>query len=422
MFRLCTLTLCLAALAFGDGPKLYAIRNARIHTLEGPVIPRGNILMEQGRIKALGPDVAIPPGAVVTEAEGLEAYPGFFDAVSQIGLMEAYYLPTGDDQQELGDNPQLKALTALNPESANFAITRAAGITHTSALPGLGGRMALGGQASVVGTAGFTVEEMLVEGAAGLVVNIPRVSTQGFDMATFTPTVRSAAEVKAEVERKMSTLRAWFDRARHHAAALAAGKAERDLALEALQPYLKREKPLLVVANKVREIQLGLDFCSQQNLRMVLVGGEEALKVKAQLAERKIPVILGPTWSLPEKEDEPYDIAMTLPGELHAAGIQVAIASFSNTRSRRLPFEAGTAIAYGLPPEEGLKAITRNPAEMLGLGDRLGTLRPGKLAHILLTTGDPLELRTQVKAVFVHGQPASLESRHTQLYEKYRGR
>jgi imidazolonepropionase-like amidohydrolase len=419
-----TLTLALiltATCAFAaEVPKVYAIRGARIHTLEGPVIENGTILMEGGRIKALGASVAIPAGALITEAKGLEAYPGIFDAVSQIGLTEGAGMTTGEDLNELGDQPQLLALTAIHPESIHIGITRAAGITHTSALPGLGSRVALGGQASVVSLNGYTVEQMLDAGAAGLVVNLPQASGRGGGDGG--GGARPAADNRAAMDQRLLTLGGWFERARHYEKAVAAGRAERDLALEALVPYLKGEKPVLISANRRREIQQGMDFCAKYGLRMVLLRGGEARLLKDKLAERKIPVILGPAWAVPGAEDAPYDQPMSHAAELHAAGVKVAIASFSTTNSRNVAFEAGVAVAYGLPPEEGLRAVTRNPAEILGLGDRLGTLAPGKTANLILTDGDPLEMRTNIKAVFIHGEPTSLANKQQGLYEKYQVR
>jgi imidazolonepropionase-like amidohydrolase len=155
---------------------------------------------------------------------------------------------------------------------------------------------------------------------------------------------------------------------------------------------------------------------------MILAGGGEAWKVKDLLKEKNIPVILGPSQALPLEEDDPYDKPYSRAGELHAAGVRIAIATFNSSDSRTLPYEAGQAVGFGLPWEEALKAITLYPAQIFGLADRLGTIEPGKLANLVVTTGDPLEIRTEVKHVFIGGQPADRMNRHLRLYETYKKR
>jgi imidazolonepropionase-like amidohydrolase len=155
---------------------------------------------------------------------------------------------------------------------------------------------------------------------------------------------------------------------------------------------------------------------------MILAGGAEAWRVKDLLKQKNVPVILGPTMSVPNEEDYPYDKPMTQPSELAAAGIPIAFASFDTSFSRRLSQQAGNAVAYGLPHDEALRAITLNAAKMLGVDDQLGTIETGKLANIIVTDGDPLEIRTQVRYLFINGRLTSLENRHTDLYDKYRKR
>ncbi len=142
----------------------------------------------------------------------------------------------------------------------------------------------------------------------------------------------------------------------------------------------------------------------------------------AELEERAIPVILGPTQSLPVEEDEPYDKPFTNASELHAAGVKIAFATFGSANSRTLPYEAANAVAYGLPWEEGLKAITLYPAQILGVDDRLGSIEAGKIANLIVTDGDPLEITTEVKYLFINGLLTSTDNKHKQLYEKYRAR
>jgi imidazolonepropionase-like amidohydrolase len=180
--------------------------------------------------------------------------------------------------------------------------------------------------------------------------------------------------------------------------------------------------PVLVVANKDRDINNAIQFCEKQNLKMILAGGAEAWKVKQALKEKKIPVILGPTQTLPGEEDDPYDKPFTAPGELHAAGVKIAFATFGASFSRRLPYQAANAVPYGLPHQEALRDITLSPAEIFGVADQLGTIEPGKIANLIVTNGDPLDIQTQVRYLFIKGQLTSTDNKHRQLYEKYRKR
>ena len=155
---------------------------------------------------------------------------------------------------------------------------------------------------------------------------------------------------------------------------------------------------------------------------MVLLGGRDSWKVKDLLREKSIPVILGPTLALPATEDTPYDKPFTTASELQAAGVRVIFASYGSSDSRLLPHEVGNAVAYGLPWEEGLKAITLYPAQLFGVGDSLGSIEEGKIANLVVTDGDPLEIKTEVKFLFIQGKLTGLENKHRSLYEKYRAR
>ena len=155
---------------------------------------------------------------------------------------------------------------------------------------------------------------------------------------------------------------------------------------------------------------------------MVLVGGQEADKAADLLAREKIPVILGPVLNLPPRFDSPYDQAYTLPARLAKAGVRFCLSTGDYSNVRRLPYHAAMAAAFGLPHDEALKAVTLYPAQILGVGDRVGSLEVGKDATLLLTTGDPLEIVTEVKAAYIVGQPVDLNNKHLRLYQKYKAR
>jgi imidazolonepropionase-like amidohydrolase len=410
---------------------VFAIQGAKIYTLAGAPIEGGTLIIRNGKISAVGAHLEIPADAQVVDANGLEVYPGLFDPITQLGLTEVGQVIATVDVNELGDfNPELVAATAVNPASAHIAVTRASGITHVVTAPGtpgfeLSGGGIISGQASAFNLAGWTMEEMQIQRSVAMVINWPSIRTRSFDFASFSYKEKPYADAKKEYDKSINDLSDWLDRARHYAQAKEKGSPalyERDLKLEAMISVVEGKLPVLVIAGKARDIRNAIDFCSKQNLKIILADGSEAWKVKDLLKEKKIPVILGPSEQLPEEEDDPYDKPMSQPAELNAAGIPIAFSSFGTAFSRRLSQYAGTAVAYGLPHDEALKAVTINAARMLGLGDRLGTLEPGKIANLIVTTGDPLEIRTQVRYLFINGQLASTANRHRDLYEQYRKR
>ncbi len=424
------LSAAFALTASAQEDEVYAIRGARIHTLAGPAIENGTIVIRNGRIADVGENLAVPSGVKVIEADGLDVYPGLFDSVTHLGLSEVGAVAATVDTTELGEfNPQLKAITAVHPASELIPVARANGITHAVAAPGGGGRggpsFGIPGQASLYHLEGWTVEEMAIAPSIGMMLGWPTKQTTTFDPATFSRRERLFKQVKKEYDERVAELSEWMTAARHYAQAREKGDAsrfEKDEKLEALARVVSGELPVLIRADDADTIRDAIDFATENGLRMILAGGAEAYQVKELLAEKGIPVILGPTQAVPREEDDPYDRAYSNAGELHAAGVKIAFATFGAANSRTLPFEAGMAVGYGLPKEEGLRAVTVNPAEILGMGQELGTIEEGKVANLIVTDGDPLEIRTEVKHVLIKGEPVDLTNKHLELYEKYRSR
>jgi imidazolonepropionase-like amidohydrolase len=418
--------------AQSQSSSVYAITHAKIFTLAGSPIENGTLVIRDGKIAAVGATVEVPAGAQVIDARGLQVFPGLFDAITQMGLSEISAVSATVDTSETGSyNPDVVAATAVSPSSEHIPVTRASGITEVLAVPSsggfdfFGGRGTLGGQASAIHLAGWTIDEMLLKKSAAMVLNFPQIQTETFDLATFTRKEKPYTEAKQEYDKQVNELTDWLERARHYSQAMEKGsisKYDRDLKLEALAPVVRGELPVLVFANRARDIRNAVEFCDKQKLKMILAGGEEAYKLKDLLRSKDIPVVLRPMLSLPPEEDDPYDHLLSQPAELAAAGVKFAIASFDNSFARRLGQNAANAVAHGLPFEEALRAVTINPAQIFGLGSQIGTLEPGKLANIIVTNGDPLELTTDVKYLFIKGQLTSTENKHHRLYEKYLNR
>lgn len=213
---------------------------------------------------------------------------------------------------------------------------------------------------------------------------------------------------------------------RYRQAKAAAGPDfETDLKLEAMIPVLDGKLPMLIRADKEKTIKEAIAFADKQKVHMILERGEEAWKVAAELKAHNIPVILPPTLRLPDEEDDPYDKPFSIPGELYKAGVKIAFASFgpgAEDNPRNLPYEASAAVGFGLPQEEALKAVTLYAAQIWGVDGELGSIDKGKWADLIVTDGDPLETRTQIKQMFIKGAPVDLDNKHHRLYEEYLAR
>src|SRR5271165_1414901 len=421
-----------ASLAQTAAPISYAITHAKIFTVSGAPIEDGTLLMKDGKIAAIGPDVSIPADARIIDGHGLQIYPGLFDSVTQMGLSEISAVRATVDTTETGEfNPDVVAATAVLPSSAHIPVVRASGITEVLAVPASGGfdsgndTNLIGGQASAIYLAGWTMDEMAIRRNAAMVIDWPKLQTRIFDTSTFSMKDKPYSEAKKEYDKRVDQLTDWLEQSRHYGQTLEkspAGSFDRDVKLEAMVPVVRGEIPVLVFADRARDIRNAVEFCVAQKLRMILAGGTEAWKVKDLLRSKNIPVILRPTLDNPSEEDDAYDRLLTQPAELTTAGVKIAFGSFDNSFARRLGQQAANAVSHGLSYEDALKAITSTPAEILGLDSQLGTLDVGKVANVMVTNGDPLELTSEVKYLFIKGALTSTDNKQKELYEKYRNR
>jgi imidazolonepropionase-like amidohydrolase len=431
-----------ASTAQGDAesPKTFTtlvIDNGTIHPVSSePFV--GRIVVRDGLIAAVGPDVAMPDGTPgedyqLIDATNLNVYPGLIDAFSQVGLVEVNAVPSTDDQAEMGAyNPHLQALTALHPASEVIPVTRSNGITHALIAPLTDDDGVIAGQAALVNLAGWTAEEMAIDPSIAMVINWPAIQTRRFDFSTFSMVETPFTEAKEKAEARQNELRDWFDAARHYKQAVAAGsrRLDPDLKLEALAECLDRGKKVIILANNKRDIESAVAFAEEQNLDMILGGGEAAWEVADPLAEKGIPVILGLTQNLPDEDDDPYDRPFRNAGALVDAGVKIAFASGAGGGfgpggphgARTTMYEAGTAAAYGLTAEDALKAVTTWPAEILGVGAYLGTIESGKIADLVVLEGNPLEITGEVERLIIAGREVSTDDRQRELYEEYRSR
>ncbi len=395
------------------------IRGATIHPVSGPAIADGMLLFDRGKIIALGREVAVPADAVVVEAAGKHVYPGLIAASSRLGLVEIDYVRQTSDESESGElNPNVRAERAINPDSERIPVTRTNGVALAAVLPEGG---LISGMGALVRLDGWTWEEMTMRAPLCLAINWPQA---GGHVGLIDP--ESRKQRRERIAGQIDRLDRAFEQARAYRASRRANGAAKptrgglDQRWEALLPVLEGQVPVWIAADYLRDIEAAVEWSARQGLRMVLVGGMEAPRAAALLKAHGVPVLAGPIHRLPLGPDEPFDDPFTLPARLQAAGLEFCIiGSPASGNDRNLPFQAATAAAYGLPPEEALKAVTLYPARIMGIGDRAGSLEPGKDATLLIADGDPLEAATTVEALYIEGREVDLDSRQKQLYRKY---
>ena len=395
----------------------YLIRGGTVVNPGAAPMPNTDILIRNNRIVSVGPG-ASSANAKVINATGKFIYPGMIDANTGIGLSEIGGIATMGLRSEMGQfNPHMKALVALNVESELLGVTRMNGVTTVLTSP-TGG--VISGQATLINTAGWTWEDLAVVRTAGMMINLPgsgggggRGGGGGGGRGGGAP-AGNVAQLTADFEQFMTE-------SRDYNAGRDAGTTKLDLIYEAMRPVFKREVPAIIPAGNEQSIRNAVAFGEKWNIRVVISGGGEAWKVRKFLAEKNIPVILGSLESAPG-DNLPYDAIYAQPGLLYDAGVKFAFSTGSGSNARHVAFHAALAVAYGLPLEGALKALTIWPAEILGADKQIGSIAQGKLANLFITTGDPLDLRTQVAEVFIKGRQVPDDDRQHRLYLKYKAR
>jgi len=399
-------------------PSAYAITNTTIVPVVGARVVNGTVVIRNGRIEAAGAGVATPAGATVIDGRGLFVYPGLIDSGDRMGLTEIGSVPGGQDTQELGQyNPQNDVITAVNPSSVHIPVTRANGVT--SAITSAQGGM-IQGTAALIDLAGWTPDEMAAKSRVAMVMSYPRIGGGG-GRGGFRGGQGQGGDAAATQNRQVQELYDYLRNAKAYNDR--ANPVPQNLAFAALGPALRGEVPVIFDVQTEGQIRGVLALADTFKLKVVLRGATQAWMLADTLAARKIPVVVGPLTAVPDG-DAPYDAVYANPGVLAKAGVQIAFQTNDGGEgdARNLPYNAALATAYGLDPEEALRAVTINPARIWGVADRIGSIEPGKVANLFVTNGDPLDVRTQVKHVFIRGQLMQWDDRHTQEYQKWRAR
>jgi imidazolonepropionase-like amidohydrolase len=395
-----------------DGGPTIAIVGGTLHPVTQPAIERGTVVLQGGRIVAMGAGVAIPSNARVVDATGKHVWPGLIALDTSIGLHEIGSVQATIDESEIGGNqPDLRVSASLSAESAHIAVTRFNGVTRVQTSPQSGGPLM--GQSCVIRLTGDTWEELLHVDRDMLHVAFPSVGNNVKD--------KKEPEALKELSKLLAESRDYARRL-DDAASKGSAKPAWDPRLEALAPFALGQKTTAIHASNAQTLLFALKFIEKEKLKAVIFGASEGWKVASELAAAKVPVVVGGTLSLPSSEFDPYDAPYANPAVLHRAGVPIAIGPGNDENPRNVAFHAAMAASFGLPREEALRSVTIYAARVLGLEQELGSLAIGKLADVVVTNGDLLDTRTQVEYVFIDGVQQPMQSRQSMLYDKYRAR
>ena len=399
------------------------LTGATIHPVSGPAVEGQSIVIERGRIAAVGRDVPHAPDTRTVSLAGKHIYPGFVSAISALGLTEISTVTGTNDFQETGTtNPDIRAEVQVNPESELLPVTLVNGVT-SAVIVGRGG--AISGTSALMHLTGWTREDMTLKAPVGLHVRWPSMTPVHafFETRTDEQQAKERDQAIDNIKKAFDDARAYW-KARDAEAKGGVPRHDRDVKWDAMGKALRGEIPVLFQAEALNQIRAVLRFAEDQKLpRVILVGGDDAWRVADELKAKDIAVIAGPTLEMPRRRYEPYDEAYDGPAKLASAGVRFCNSDggspFGAMNARNLPYHAAMAAAFGLPRDEALKSVTLYPAQILGVADLVGSIEPGKIADLIITDGDPLEITTHIEQVWVAGKPIAMQNRQTRLFDKY---
>lgn len=389
----------------------YAITDATVHTLgQQGTLQGATVLIENGKISAVGKSVSVPAGAEIINAAGQFVTPGIFDPLSSLGIVEIGGVEQSvDDELSNSYGPAFSIADAVNPRSTLIPINRIEGVTRAFVVPDSGeGGNVIAGQAAIIHLG--STNDFLVRREAGMIAFLGETGSgiAGGSRAGAILKLREALQDASD----FSDNRESFDAGQRRAYSLSR------LDLEALQAVISGDMPLLAYVHRASDIEALLRLKRDFNLSVVIVGGAEAWMVADKIATAKAPVILDPLNNLPRRF-ESVNSTLENAARLEKAGVQIAFSVGSSHNARNLTQSAGVAVAYGLPWESGLRAITVNPAAIFGQSESCCTIETGKEADVVIWDGDPLEVTTFATQVFIRGEKISMHSRQTLLRDRY---
>jgi len=385
-----------------------AITNATVYPISGPKIERGTVVFRDGRIVAVGSNVAVPTGAIQVDGTGKVVTPGLFHARSTLGLSEVGSVSSTNEANHSGDvNAAFNVAEGLDPETPLIPIARLEGVTTSLTGPTNG---LVAGQAVLIDLAGDRVETLVAKSPAAMVINLNEDSKSagGGSRAGVLQRLRQLFLDAQEYDKRKNDFR-------KNAMQELSAKAEE---LEALGPVLRGELPVVAVANRESDIASALRIAHDFRLRLIVAGGTEAWKIADDLARARVPVIINPINDIPTFDGP--GARFDGPALLARAGVSVIIVEGETGGARNLRWSAGHAVRFGMAWDSALAAVTLNPAKALGVDDRYGSLEPGKVANLVVWSGDPLDFSSHADHVYIRGVEVPAKSRQIELLERYR--
>ena len=385
-----------------------AITGGTVYPVSGPKMENATVLIRDGRITAVGPAVTVPGDATRIDARGKWVTPGLIDGGTQLGLTEISAVnATNEGALRGSDVAAAFVLEGINPASTLIPVTRVEGVTTTLAAPASGW---ISGQAVLIDLDGATIEQMLVRSPVGMLVDLSEGSKSagGGSRAGVAQRLRRVFSDALEYSRR----RTEYTRAQMQQ--LAAPAAD----LEALLPVLRGQEPLIAFANRRSDMETALRIGREFKLKLILAGAQEGWMIAPELAAAGVPVLVQPLDNIPS-----YDalgVRYENAAVLAKGGVKVALLETDTHNARDLRQQAGNAVSYGMAWDQALRAVTLAPAEIFGVGDRYGSLDAGKVANVVVWSGDPFEFTTAVEHVLIRGREIPLKSRQTELFERYK--
>jgi len=388
----------------------FLLKNATVVTITKGVLNNTSVLVENGKIMDIGTSIAAN-GAEEIDCTGLFIYPGMIDSGTRLGLAEVSSVAETVDYSEVGNfTPNMQALTAVNPNSEAIPVTRVSGVTTVLTVPSGG---LFPGTAALINLNGYTPDQMYA-GFKAVVMNFPSSGRRGrFDR-------RSDEDIKTANEKSLKEANEIWENAKTYNQLKSEGA---DLKyypeMDQLAKVIVGELPLLVEVDAASDIKAALKWLEGKDIKVIISGAAEGWRVAEELAKSGYPVITGPVQELPTRESDRYDTPYANAGKMAKAGVKVAIRTSEIENVRNLPFHAAFAASYGLGKEEAWKAVTINAAEIFGVADQYGSVEKGKVANLIVATGDPFETRSQIMHVFIDGYRIPLSNRHIRLYQEF---
>lgn len=413
------------------------IQRTTVHPMEGEPFVGDVLINSNGVIEAVGKNLS-SNNAVTVDGQGKHLYPGLIDPATSIGLNEIGQVPASDDSSERGSfHPDYKVERTINPEWETMGVARQQGVLTVIVKPGGGG---LPGQAALINTEGYTWEDLTIQGGVAMTYG-SGAGGGNFGMADsgqeeeddgdgHSHDTSGALEIQGRQEGgSQTTSYAGLSRQLEEARTYLANREKatpdkpvaRDQKQEAMALVAQGDMPVMFNVNSASDIKAVVAWAEKENVRVILYGCTGAGEIADWLADKKVPIILSAVYQMPSS-DQPVDYYYGLPAKLQEAGVKFCLSTNNDKDVRQIRDQAGWAAAYGVPREEAARLITLRTAEVLGIEDRLGAIKPGMDGTVILTDGEIIETRSKVLRAWIQGREVDLENRQTRLYDKYKSR